>query len=191
MKNFILLLTYFVFASSTFGQVGIPEHLQGKISYPALDFSTWVGVIKTHAEVLTYDPTLEYKVAVDVYGNQKDSTKIHGSLDEVARTFNLHLANGVPKEKLKMAVVIHGMAVYAILNEESYQERFKISNPNLVALEALNKAGIELIVCGQNLGFFNFSREQISPLVKVAYSAKTALVTLDQKGYSFLDVGLK
>jgi intracellular sulfur oxidation DsrE/DsrF family protein len=190
MKKLTLIFALTFFSVAVFGQE-VPEYLKGKISYPQFDFNTWVGVIKTDAEVLTYDPNLEYKVAVDVYGNQKDSTKIHGSLDEVARTFNLHLANGIPKEKLKMAVVIHGMAVYSILNEESYQERFKIPNPNLVALKAFSEAGVELIVCGQNLGFFNISKEQISPLVKVAYSAKTALVTLDQMGYSFLDVGLK
>lgn len=190
MKKLTLILVFAIFSLPSIGQE-VPEYLKGKITYPQFDFSTWVGVIKTDAEVLAFDPTLEYKVAVDVYGNQKDSTKIHGTLEEVARTYNLHLANGVPKEKLKVAVVIHGMAVNAILTDEAYMEKFKISNPNLVALEAFNKAGIDLIVCGQNLGFFNYTREQISPLIKVAYSAKTALVTLDQKGYSFLDVGLK
>lgn len=191
MKKITVLLVFLSFSLYTFGQEEVPEYLKGKVSYPVLNFSPWVGVVKTEAEVLTYDPNLDYKVAVDVYGNQKDSTQIHGSLLEAARAYNLHIANGIPQEKLKMALVIHGMAVYSILNAESFQEKYKIPNPNLAALEALHDAGVDLIVCGQNLGFFNLSQEQISPLVKVAYSAKTSLVTLDQKGYSFLDVGLK
>lgn len=39
-----------------------------------------------------------------------------------------------------------------------------------------------------SMGFYNMRAENITPIVKVAVSAKTTSVTLDQKGYSYLNV---
>ena len=117
-----------------------------------------------------------------------DSTKVNGALLEVARTFNLLLANGAPKEKVKVAAVIHAQSVLSILTDPAYKERFGIPNPTLPLIAKLKEAGVDLYVCGQNVGYYDFKPEEISPDVKIALSAKTALITLDQMGYSFLNV---
>lgn len=85
-------------------------------------------------------------------------------------------------------MVIHAQSVLSILTDEAYKEENGISNPSLPLIAKLKEAGVELCVCGQNIGFYDFKPEQISPDVKIALSAKTALITLDQMGYSFLNV---
>ena len=114
MKKLSVTLVCLLFPTLLLAQ--LPKHLEGKMTYPVFDFHPMVGVVKTKAKVLNYDKDLEYKVAIDVTDKVYDSTKVMGTLLEVARTYNLNIANGVPKRKLKVAVVIHGSAIQGILN---------------------------------------------------------------------------
>lgn len=171
-----------------FAQMEMPPHIKDRITYPVLDFHPWVGVIPIENHALQYDPTIDYKVAIDLYGRVKDSTAIHPVILEVARTYNLGIANGVPAEKLKIAGVFHGGITPALFTDEEYQEKYGIPNPNLPAIQKLKEVGVEFFVCGQSMSFWNYSKEQITPMVSQAMSAKFAFITLDQKGYSYLNV---
>lgn len=181
------VLLFFSF-SGVFAQGEMPDHIKEKITYPVLDFHPWIGVMPVSDGALTYNPELDYKVALDLYGRVKDSTAIHPVILEVARTYNLNIANGVPAEKIKIAAVIHGGLVQAILSEEEYQKKYQTSNPNLAALKALEDVGVKFYVCGQSMGFNNIDSERITPMVKMSVSAKSAFITLDQMGFSYLDV---
>ncbi|SFU04803.1 Intracellular sulfur oxidation protein, DsrE/DsrF family [Algoriphagus locisalis] len=181
-------LIFSVSWSSSFAQESLPPHIKDNIIYPVLDFHPWVGVMPVANPAMAYDPSLDYKVALDLYGKVKDSTAIHPAILEVARTYNLTIANGVPAGKIQIAAVIHGGLVQAILSEEEYHQKYQTSNPNLVALKKLEEVGVKFYVCGQSLGFNNIEVEKITPIVKVAISAKTSFVTLDQRGYSYLNV---
>ena len=191
MKKLVVLSIALFQIGLLAAQNNTPTHWVENITHPVIDFGPWVGVYTIEPQALKYDPNLEYKVALDIYDSFKDSTKVNGALREVARTFNLLVANGAPREKVKVAAVIHAGSVYSILSEEEYTKRYGISNPNLPLIEKLKEAGVELYVCGQNLGMYQLKATQITPEVKVALSAKTALITLDQMGYSFLDVSEK
>ncbi len=186
MKKIFLAL--FLLAQGGILSAQLPAHIEGKMTYPVLDFDPWVGVMKSKAKALKYDRDLEYKVVVDVTDAIKDSTRIIRPFTEVARTYNLNIANGVPKRKMNMAVVIHGGAIHAILNDEAYQKKFGTPNPNIKAIEAMKKAGIDFYVCAQILGFWQVPEENVFKDVKIALSAKTALITLDQKGYTYMNV---
>ncbi|WP_296700558.1 DsrE family protein [Algoriphagus sp.] len=190
MKKFILPFTVIFFALSftCFGQEDIPPHIKDHITYPALNFSTWIGVMPVSDPAMTYNPELDYKIALDLYGTVKDSSTVHSAILEVARTYNLNIANGVPAEEIQLAAVIHGGLVQAILNEKEYEAKYGISNPNLAAIKALEEVGVKFYVCGQSMGFLNVGGEKITPMVKMAISAKTTFVTLDQMGYSYLNV---
>jgi len=191
MKKYLFSILFLVQTGLLMAQEGLPPHLQGKIIYPVIDIMPWVGVFNIEPNALKYDPTLEYKVALDIYDKMKDSSAVNGALSEVARTFNLLVANGAPQEKVKVAAVIHAESVLSVLTDEAYKEKFGIPNPSLPLIAKLKEVGVELFVCGQNVGYYNFKPEQISPDVKIALSAKTALITLDQMGYSFLNVSEK
>lgn len=186
MKKVFLLLLLAAQVNSLLAQ--LPDHLQDKMTYPVFDFSPWVGVIKSKAKALKYDKDLDYRVVVDVTDGVKDSTQIIRPFREAARTYNLNVANGVPKRKMKMAVVIHGGAINAILNEETYQEKYGVSNPNIEAIRALKKEGVEIYVCAQILSFRQVPEDAVFKDVDLAISARTALITLDQMGYSYINV---
>lgn len=189
MKNFLLLFLFLAFFtySEAIAQ-DMPPHIAEKITYPVLDFAPWVGVIPMENQAMPYDPSLDYKIAIDVYGSVKDSTKIHASLLEVARTFNLHVANGVPAEKIQITAVVHGGMSMAVGTNAAYSEKYGIDNPNLLAIQELEKVGVKFVICSQSMAFWNFPPENITPEVKIAMSAKTAFVMLDQMGYSYLNV---
>lgn len=190
MKKFIPLLLFLGFGvfRAAQAQEEIPLHIKEEITYPVFDFHPFVGVMPVEDPALTYDGSLDYKVAVDLYGRIKDSTAVQNPFLETARTYNLGIANGIPPEKLQLAGVIHGGLVNAILSDEEYQKKYGIPNPNLPVLQQLVDHGVKFYVCGQSMGFLNVSLDQISPLVKQAMSAKYSFITLDQMGYSFLDI---
>tara|TARA_R110000796_G_scaffold252645_2_gene390288 strand:- start:180196 stop:180762 length:567 start_codon:yes stop_codon:yes gene_type:complete len=186
MKKLSVTLVCLLFPTLLLAQ--LPKNLEGKMTYPVFDFHPMVGVVKTKAKALNYDKDLEYKVAIDVMDKVYDSTKVMGTLLEVARTYNLNIANGVPKRKLKVAVVIHGSAIQGILNDEAYQTKFGVPNPNIAVIKEMKKEGIEFYVCAQVLAFRQVPEENVMKDVDLAISAKTALITLDQMGYTYMNV---
>ena len=52
----------------------------------------------------------------------------------------------------------------------------------------MKKQGVEFYVCAQVLAFRNIPFENISKDIDIAVSAKTALMTLDQMGYTYMNV---
>lgn len=188
MKKLAILVILALFQFSSYAQDSLPPHLEGKIKYPAFKLHTYMGVVDTENTVLKYDSSIDYKLAIDVYDKVKDSSKLSGPFSEVGRTYNLNIANGVPEDKLKVAVIIHGGAVSSILNDKAYEKKYGIKNPNSEALRVYKESGVQFYVCGQSLGFLNIPHEDLAPEIDVSISAKTAFITLDQLGYSYLNV---
>lgn len=189
VKKIFVFLVALLVPSLTFAQ--LPPHLVGLMEYPVFEFHPMIGVVKTKTKELKYDKSLSYKMAIDVSDGVKDSSKIIRPFLEVARSYNLNVANGVPKRKLEAAVVIHGAAIWAILKNDAFKEKYGVDNPNLEAIRIMKKQGIEFYVCSQVLAFRNVSFDQISDEIDLVVSAKTALITLDQMGYSYLNVNEK
>ncbi|MFN4000443.1 DsrE family protein [Algoriphagus sp.] len=132
------------------------------------------------------DPTLEYKILVDLTSPAEDNKQISRWVDNVARMINLHGLAGVPKEKIKVKVVIHGGAIFTLLNDENYQKRFEVENPNLKVFEALKEAGADIYVCGQSLIARNLKTSDLWPGVTIAHSALTTITTYVPQGYVLL-----
>ena len=188
MKKLAILSVITFFQFSIFAQDSLPPHLEGKMKYPAFKLHTYMGVVDTENTVLKYDSSIDYKLAIDIYDKIKDSSKLAGTFREVGRTYNLNIANGVPMDKLKVAVVIHGGAISSILNDAAYEKKYGIKNPNSEALRVYKENGVQFYVCGQSIGFMNIPQEDLAPEIEVAISAKTAFITFDQLGYSYLNV---
>lgn len=132
------------------------------------------------------DPTLTYKLLVDLSTAAEDNKQISRWVDNVARLMNLHGLAGVPKKKLKVKVVIHGGAIFTLLNNEQYQERFQTDNPNLKVYEALLEAGADIMVCGQSLIARKMMTKDLWPGVRIAHSALTTITTYVPQGYVLL-----
>ncbi len=132
------------------------------------------------------DPSLEYKIIVDLSTGSDDPKDISRWVDNIARLMNLHGLAGVPKERLHVKVVVHGGAIFNILNHSQYQSRFEVDNPNLQIFEALEEAGAEILVCGQSMQIRNLDKADIWSGVEIAHSALTTITTYVPQGYTLL-----
>jgi intracellular sulfur oxidation DsrE/DsrF family protein len=132
------------------------------------------------------DPSLNYKVIFDlVTGSEKPEILLE-NLETVAKFINLQALGGVSSKHLKIITVLHGGAAFIVMNNEAYHKKFGVDNPNLPLITELNKAGVQLFVCGQTLFKRNIDNQSVTPEVKVALSALTTLTTYGLKGYTTL-----
>ncbi|HEY9184391.1 MAG TPA: DsrE family protein [Salegentibacter sp.] len=106
-------------------------------------------------------------------------------LINTARLLNLHGVGGVSKENLEVILVVHSKAVMSLLANETYQDFFetKYDNPNLPILEALHKAGVRIVVCGQSLLARSIKKDQLFKHTEIALSALTTISKRVQEGY--------
>ena len=129
---------------------------------------------------------IEHRIVIDAASGDTTPEGILRRLDAAARALNLYALAGVPADKLKLAVVLHGKATSAALSEASYQTHFAKGNPNAALIGALHEAGAELFVCGQALTHAGYRTDEVRADVRVALSAMTELEALQAAGYSLI-----
>lgn len=132
------------------------------------------------------DSSLNYKIVIDLYSADKDPKEMAYSIYNVSRMINLHMQGGVPKEKLKIAGVIHGPATRVVMDNKSYQKKYKTDNPNIEIIKELKEFGVEFFVCGQSLKSRDIAVSEKIDEVKLSISALTVLTTYQLRGYSLL-----
>ncbi|WP_108805539.1 DsrE family protein [Aquimarina sp. Aq107] len=133
------------------------------------------------------DLTNNLKAVFDVGRSFGDSTKVNPLINTAARYLNMHANAGVSVKKLKVALVIHGSAANDILNDENYNSKFGINNPNTALISALTEKGVQVILCGQTAAHRNISKSDTHPKVKFSLSAMTALVQLQNKDFRLIN----
>ncbi|WP_240928084.1 DsrE family protein [Thalassoroseus pseudoceratinae] len=133
-----------------------------------------------------HQPRSGSKIVVDITKGS-DPSKLNSAIEKVCRFVNIYAGAGRTPVKVDIAVVLHGDATLAILNNNAYSARFKTDgNPNLACLRELNNAGVKVSVCGQSLTAKDARPEEVSKSAQVAVSALTALVNLQADGYAYL-----
>lgn len=132
------------------------------------------------------DPTLDYKIIVEVVRAIEKPEEVNWALNNVARLLNLHVMAGVAKEKLHVVLAIHGGAAFTVMNNEEYRKKYGVDNPNLDLFKALDQAGVRILVCGQSLIAREINKDKMAPEVKIAPSMLTTLTTYQLKGYAQL-----
>ena len=175
--------------------VAIGAHLFGLAilacgSLAAADEPEWSNpVIKDYGKIVALpkaamqpDKNADYKVAFNLTGGG-DPDKLNSSLDRVARTVNVFASAGVPASHLHFVVVIHGSATPIVLDNAHYQEKFKVDNPNIALIDALEKSGVKVVVCGQALAHNKIAHEWVNPQVELTLSAITDIIILEKEGY--------
>ncbi len=116
-----------------------------------------------------------------------DTVKVNEQLVTMARFFNIHARNDVAESRLKAAAVFHGSAWTALLSDSAFAARFGGKpNPSRTLVEELLQHGAQLVLCGQTAGARNVRRDELLPGVKVAVSAMTAMLALQNDGYRFI-----
>ena len=133
------------------------------------------------------DPNKEYHVVFDVRNSSSDMNAVNPLIEIVARFINMHVAQGVPKENLHVVLVLHSAATKSVLNKKAYKERFRKDNPNLGLINKLNKAGVDIFVCGQSALSHKIARNEVNKSVKFALSTLTVLTEYQSIGYQLID----
>ncbi len=126
-----------------------------------------------------------YKALFDIT-KSKHMDKLNGSLNHTARTVNAFAVMGVPLKNLKFVLVVHGPATSVVLSAKAFKAKFGYANPNLKVINALYKAGVELTVCGNALADNGYTPAEVNPKFKIALSAISTLVILQNKGYALM-----
>ncbi|NDV14902.1 hypothetical protein GO009_02595 [Muricauda sp. TY007] len=129
------------------------------------------------------DKSQEFKVVFDVKNGPESDTEINKNLNTVARFLNMHAQSGIPASQLKAALIVHGTAARNLLTDEAFRNRYKVDNPNRELVEDLLEAGVEVIICGQSSKTRGLPKEDLIPGVKIALSAMTANIQLQNQGY--------
>ena len=118
--------------------------------------------------------------------DKADTTAVNQQLTTIARFLNLHVRNGVPKERLQAAAVVHGTGWMSLLSDSAYGARFGgRTNPSKRLVEELLANGVQLVFCGQTAAFRGVKREELLPGVLLATSAMTALNVFQTQGYRY------
>jgi intracellular sulfur oxidation DsrE/DsrF family protein len=137
------------------------------------------ATIATH----TVPKDAKFKVAFDV-ASSSDSGEINRKFDSLARFINMHVAAGVKKDNIQLALVVHGKAIFDLLDNASYQKRHSLDNPNKPLLHALMDNKVRVILCGQSAAANEVDISQLVKGTKIELSAMTAHALLQQQGYT-------
>ena len=122
---------------------------------------------------------VKFKVAMDAT-KRSEKGKINVVFERTARFINMHAAAGVPVENIKLAVVVHGSAVFDVARDAKYGSK----NANADLIKILQAHGVTFYVCGQAATYHGVSVKDLLPGVKMSISAMTAHALLQQQGYT-------
>ena len=206
MKLHVFVISFaLLICGNLYGQTYNPTDILAKkisdsIRLEALKKTGFFPLIKNSEESAVYpvplvtekaDPAMKYKLLFHMYVWSRDSIglrKINEGLAEIGRIINLHVAAGVPKENLELAIVVNGSAMNVFLKNDAYLKKFKTNNPNLDILKQFTDLNASLVACGQSEVFKNISPVDFLPVVKTSFSAKVAVSTYQLKGYVLFEI---
>jgi intracellular sulfur oxidation DsrE/DsrF family protein len=171
----------------------VKEEQSGKLAllFPVIKGDRGAQVVVVDKVDDKPDTKMNYNLVVDLSAyselddkkHKLDSSITNWGVSNIGRIMNLHVASGIPKNKLNFVVAVHGMAMISFLSNEEYQKRFKRDNPNLNLIDELSKAGVKFLACGQSVSWMGLDRSKLSDQVKIALSAQTVLTSYQLKGY--------
>jgi intracellular sulfur oxidation DsrE/DsrF family protein len=131
-------------------------------------------------------PGVRYRAVMDVADGPADTTALNRGIESAARFLNMHAASGIAASDMELALVLHGQAAKAALNNAAYRARFQTDNPNDALLQSLTEAGVTIYLCGQSASFGGFAFDEMHPSITMALSAMTVLTRLQLEGWALL-----
>jgi intracellular sulfur oxidation DsrE/DsrF family protein len=166
---------------------------QYQAMYPAIKEAKFMAGVAPVKEIDEKpDPNIRYKLLMELtsFDDKEEATKeINGPLGEVARKINLHVAAGIPKNRIDLVLVVHAGALFAFMNNEKYKRKYGVDNPNIALIKEVQNFGANIIVCGQAMTWLHLEKSDMLPGIKQALTAQTVLSTYELKGYKFYNVG--
>lgn len=170
----LLVLSLPVSAQSLFPRNSGPliEGFGATFPTEALDFATPLGQ--------------PLRAVFDVALAPEDAGAVNPRIDTLARFLNMHSAAGVAHDDMSLALVLHGSAAKAVLNDDAHRAQFGAPNANLPLLAALHAQGVRIVLCGQSASSRGLRKADFVEGVELALSAMTALLSLQADGYGLI-----
>lgn len=116
----------------------------------------------------------------------RNPTDLVPVLDMARSEVNVFAVARVPARNVELAIVFHGAAIDALLDDAHYLAKYGVANPNLPVLRDMRKAGVERFVCGQNLAFDAVDPKTLTPDVAIASDALLVLIGHQNRGFALL-----
>ena len=136
----------------------------------------------------TDQPRKGAKLVLDLTG-EAEPGEVHKGLKRAALVLNLYGAAGLKPTDVQIAIVLHGKATRCCLNDAAYAKRTKAErNPNLPVIAALQKAGVQVAVCGQALNYSGYAEEEVAQNIPVTLAAVLFLMNRHAEGYTPIPV---
>ena len=161
---------------------------------PVADASLLFPIIEGYGGIVAVTDAVEppragVKVVLDVTSEAKKPEEVNKGLDRAARLLNLYGTAGLKASDIKVTVVLHGEATKSVLSDEAWESRLQIKhNPNLPLIRLLQKAGVEVMVCGQALSYKKIERSEVASDIPVASAALTVLLNRQADGFAYVPV---
>lgn len=125
-----------------------------------------------------------FSIAFDVAKPAEDGARNRG-FESAARFINMHAANGVDPDNIRIAVVVHGGATLDLLSDEAWAAKGRgDANPSGAMIRAMLDQGVRFILCGQSGAANGVAQAELIPGVETALSAMTAHALLQQRGFT-------
>ena len=132
------------------------------------------------------DKKRTYRAIYDATKASNEPTQLVPALNMAGSELNALAVSGIPLLNAKFVIVFHGAAIDGIIDDAHYKSKFGMSNPNLIVLSKLKKAGVKLFVCGQNLLADKIDPKILSKDITVASDALIVLMSYQNDGYSLV-----
>ncbi len=133
-------------------------------------------------------PQAGAKVVFDITAHPA-ATEVNPGLDRIARLLNLYGAAGLKASDIQITAVLHGEATFAAVQDSEFADRFGAEhNPNLELIQALQQAGVKVLVCGQALNYKQVPDSAVSPTIPIASSAMNVVINQQAQGASYLPI---
>lgn len=164
--------------------VAAPAFAQDRSGFVAGPVLPDVGPIAPVESDLPLPKGTKVKIDFDISAKAAPGA-LSRQIETLARTLNMHVANGVAKDNVQIVAIFHGPAAMDLLKPEVYAARNDgKANGSLDALKKLLGAGVEFYLCGQTAMGQKISKADLIPGVKMSLSAITAHAVYQQRGYT-------
>jgi intracellular sulfur oxidation DsrE/DsrF family protein len=130
--------------------------------------------------------TTEFALAFDVSTPAAEGAANRG-FESAGRFLNMHVAHGVPRENIRLVVVVHGKASLELLSNAAHAANplsRQGDNPSGKLVEALLAEDVRFILCGQSAAVYGIKPADLIPGVEMALSAMTAHALLQKDGFT-------
>ena len=181
MRHMALKVTLMSAAAALLASAASAQDMSGFETGPVFaDFGPHAAV--EGLEPFTADT--EFAHSFDVAKAAEGGARNRG-FESAARFINMHVANGVAEENIRVAVVVHGPAVLDLLSAEGWAAHGREGeNGSAAMVREMLDHGSRFIVCGQSATAQGVSADQLIDGVEMDLSAMTAHAKLQQRGYT-------